>query len=275
MSDGMIEWSFDFLFSENKKTFPLYRAFFFSRGPSESPFRASAGGLGLDLPPRPPRLWPAHRSVMPPVGCSFAHRSALPPRFSLPVPAPSVRARGSVRSAAGLRLLLWCQLLLLMPEGLEWASWRVYSCLSWNPGSWGWPCLRSIMSSGMGSVCLQSGHALQPRKSSSVALLVLTVMGCPHSGQFFARVLGCIFILLGPDRRAPPPAGVLGFLSRSSHLVLYEVAASDYAQSSCPLNTRGCSSASLSQLIPSSFHQSYPTTFSSQSKFSMASCRKA
>ncbi len=54
MNDGMIELSFEFLFSENKKIFPLYKAFFFGRrwvessiggliGASESPVMGSAG----------------------------------------------------------------------------------------------------------------------------------------------------------------------------------------------------------------------------------------
>ena len=61
----------------------------------------------------------------------------IAPRFSLPVLAPSVRARGSVRPVAGLRLLLWQMGLQPMPEGLESASRRVYSGLSWNPRQFG------------------------------------------------------------------------------------------------------------------------------------------
>jgi hypothetical protein len=102
-------------------------------------------------------------------------------------------------------VILQASLSLIFPGFPGAASWCVYCGLSWSPGSSGWPCLRSIMSSGMGSVCLQSGHALQPRKSSSVARLVLTVRGCPHSGQFFAKVLGCIFPLLRPAGRSLPP----------------------------------------------------------------------
>ena len=231
--------------------------------------------LGRDSSPCRLRLWTAHRSVRRPVRCSFAHCSALPPRFSLPVLVPSVRARGSVRPVGGLRLLLWYKWWGYAPcrrafNGLPGASTPVCprtpavrdgpasatSC----PAAWArCACSRATR-------CSRGSPRPWPRWSSRSWVARTPGSSSPRSLVAFSFSSD----QRGRERRAGQPA-----FSRFPQLVLPEVAVVDGAQSSRPLNTRGCSSASLSQLIPSSFHQSYPTSFSSQSRFSMASCRKA
>ena len=217
----MIELPIFFSFLKNKKTFPAYISIhFLPEAVGDLPREVSGAGISSWFWSRfRPQLRAAFCSERRPVCCPSAHCSAFfPPGLGLRRPCQGVCEARRAHQEAPVVM----NNRLSMPEGLEFASWRVHSALSWNPGSSGWPCLRSIMSSGIGSVCLQSGHALQPRKSSSVAWFVLTVMGCPHSGQFFDSVLGCIFPLPGPYRIGPvgrPLAGRPQAFLRSSYYV--------------------------------------------------------